>query len=473
MDAAGMQYVLNGDKNTTKDPTFQSVTPSGYGDLASSLDLSDAVFNNPISAGTCELILNPVTGGVFAAGVNAAVVGTSASNFGISLAVNWAIGGAFSLILNSMDEVIAGSIGGLFAPGVGNLAQPVVDKMSEPGQVFGNVIPFGVGVTTTNKAAYTFGHYLTTSNLTAYSEVIKQQQIADAELDQTTLSPFDTSSPYTFMGSIASQMAPYYSSFSSLEGSLSFVGSLLPRSIGSIIKPSSVSAADMSLYENACTDPASLKVADGSGDLLAANIFCQPVAATLIPSDWNPDETVNTMLGIQTDGVNAIDPETGKATVPANALTETVEDTIESITDFVPGSTISYADWLDACSDPANATNCTGDDETLQTYSLYTAANEVSVMLDADLEGAELAAGLTDSYLGSEIGSSSQPFTSTLSSTGDQVITSSTDTARVVASFFSLIPSIHNLLRTYGTKSFAQTSQLSTPWSLQRFTLWG
>jgi hypothetical protein len=229
----------------------------------------------------------------------------------------------------------------------------------------------------------------------------------------------------------------------------------------------------MGLYENACTDTDSLRVADGSGDILAANIFCQPVAATLIPSDWNPNETVNTMLGMQTDGVSAINPETGKATVPANALTETVEDTIESITDFIPGSTISYADWLDSCSDPANATNCTGDDETLQTYSLYTAANDASVMLDADLEGAQLAAGLTDSYIGSETGLNSQSLAYSLSSTSGEIIASDADTTRAVSSLFSHMPSLRDLLGTYGAKSFAQTSQLSTPWSLERFTLWG
>lgn len=470
LTAAGMKYVLDGDKNTKADPTFQSVTPAVFGDLGSSLDLADAVYNNAVSSEACTLITNPVTGAAVAAGVNAAVVGSSAADFGLSFVVNWGIGTAFSLLLNQFSGAISGSLGGLLSSGVGNLAQPAVDKMSQPGQTFGNVVPFGVGVTTTNTSANTWGHYLTTSKLSAYTKSVQEQQLADAEFDRATLSPFDTSSPYTFMGSIASQMAPNYSSFSSISGSISFMGSLLPKSIGSIVQPSSAHAADMSLYENACPDTSALKVADGSGDTLAANIFCQPVAAMLVPDNWDPNQTLASIQGMKTNGVSEINEETGKATVPANAVEQTVSDTISSVTELLPGSNLSYADWLDTCSDPQNAIGCTGDDETSSTYGLYTAANTVSVMLDADQEAARTAAEPSDSSLIAQFNADTQSSES-ISYSSSAVDTSFSQT---FASLIDLLPVVHSLVRSYGAISFnSLNTEHSTFDSLQRYTLWG
>lgn len=503
LDSAGMQYALNGSKNTSSDPTYQTVTPAAFGDLGAALDVADKITNNPVSSGACALITNPITGAGIAAGISTAINLSGAADFGLSAALNLGVGFVFSVLLSATTRFISGAVGGFLSSGVGNLAQPVVNQMSQPGQTRGNVFGFGVGEMTTSAGANNFGNFLTTDQLQAYTQQTQEQQLADAELDRATLSPFDPSSPYTFMGSIVGQLSPYYSSFSSVSGGLSMLGSLLPVSFGSILNLSTAGATDSSsLYENACPTPTT----NTDGKTLAANIFCQPVPGNLVPASWNPNDTLTSMESMQTDGSSEIDSTTGQATPPGNPIESTLKDTVNSVTTLF-GSTPSYSDWLDTCSDPSNAADCTGSDTTTQTYSLYTAANNVSIMLDGDQSAAQTAAGTNNSSATStDTSASTDSSTSSSNTATDSSSSSSTDTTtnsttstgtptsfmtnslvddslattnstsigQTVAFLVSLVSPIHGLLRSYGATMFTPaTTNQSILASLAGFTLWG
>ena len=276
------------------------------------------------------------------------------------------------------------------------------------------------------------------------------------------------------MGGFVGQLMPYYASLSSVSGGLSMLGSLLPMSIASILKPSNANAADMSLYENACPSQNTLKASDGSGNTLAANIFCQPIAATVVSDNWNPNDTMASMQSMQTDGASEIDPNTGQATVPTDPVSQTVKDTVSSVTSLLPGSTLGYADWLDTCSNPANATDCAGDDQTSQTYSLYTAANTTSIMLDGDISSAQTASGVSSSSASTGTDTSSQSLAFNVNTLNDSSSFSNISTAQTFGSVLNLITPIHELLRTYGATVFASAAHQASPvTSLEGFTLWG
>lgn len=496
LDAAGMKYTLYGDKNTTDDPTFKNVTADAYGDLGNFLTVSDAIFNNPVSATFCATLMNPIGGAAIAAGINAIYnASLDVETLGISFVANLAIGAAAGLVINSFSDNISDGISALLSPKIGEIAQPTIDKMAAAGQNSGNVFTFGVGALTTNSGANNFGNYLTTDELQAYTQDIQAQRLADAELDRATLSPFDTSSRYTFLGSMVNQLTPYYSSLSSVNGSVSVLGSLLPISVSSLFDLSTAHAADASLYDGACYNSELTKTSDGSNKTLAANIFCQPIPAQLISEDWDPSATLSSMQGLYIDGIAAIDKDTG-APIEPDPLTQTGKDLVNSVTNIIPGAAPSYYDWLDTCTDPESANACiNGDNDTVKTYSLYTAARNVNTMLDNDFDDAAEVAG-QDPEPAESPGTSANSVlpvggqeTSTPSDGTDSTETPATNepaaqdttsgysseaATKTLGLLASIVSPISNFIYLHSTNLFHsnQSSQLSLLASLERFTLW-
>ena len=94
----------------------------------------------------------------------------------------------------------------------------------------------------------------------AFLRDVKQPILAArAEEDRATMSPLDSSSPYTFMGTIATQLIPHMSKMSTLSGSISTLGSLFSNKVFSMINPnisasSSSDSIDPSEFE-LCSDP--------------------------------------------------------------------------------------------------------------------------------------------------------------------------------------------------------------------------
>lgn len=458
LNSAGVKYALYGDKNVSADPTYDNVTPAAFGDALSSLDIADKILANPVSNAGCAALMNPVSGAAIAAGINVAVAGSSGVTFGASFAVNLVLNVAMTAVIDTFSSSISDLVGSLVAPVLGGIAQPTLDKMNQPGQTFGNVVTSTVGALSGETGAQTFGTALTTDQLAAYSKEKQNQQLATAELDRATLSPFDASSQYTFLGTIVGQLMPYYSSLSSIQGGISVMGSLLPISLDSLFKTSSAGAAGnpVSLYTDACPNP--VKEA-GSDKTLAADIFCHTAYGMVISDEWDPNTTVSTMENMS----GAINPDTGEPVVDDSVLSNVVADSFDFSAVVPKELDVSYADWLSTCTDPENAAQCTGNNDTENTYGLYTAAKTVSAMLDMDP---------TDSS--SDNPTSTSAFDIDLNSSDS--LASNTKTLispQNTAGLFGIISLIYNSFHTdkpVTTSLISNTASLAYP--LTRFTLW-
>jgi hypothetical protein len=454
LNSIGTRYGLYGDKDTTSDPTYGNVTTAAFGDALTGLDIADQILKNPVSNTYCELLMNPLTGAAIAAGINVAVVGTtSVATFGLSFALNAIIGLSMTAAISAFGDGIGEAVGTSIAPTLAQAAQPALDKMNGPGATFGNVFAAGLGLIAENKGAHTFGTAMTTNELSAYSKTIKEQQLADAEVDRATLSPLDASSKYTFFGSMVNQLMPYYSSLSSVGGGLSVLSSLVPISFSSVMKMSTASAADeTSIYEGACPNPEEIEAANG--EILAANIYCQGFYAINIGDNWNPSATVDAMLNMP----GAIDEDTGEAIVNDNVLVETFEVATD-LSGVIPGQDldVSFADWVDTCSNPENATQCTGDDDTQLTYGLYNAAKEVDTMLNTTAEEVS--------------GDAEEGEQASIWDFSDYVATNDTAETQTPSSSFNIVAMVRDSLRDYGKSLFASAPTSPTD-SLVRFALW-
>ena len=86
---------------------------------------------------------------------------------------------------------------------------------------------------------------LTPEQATAYHrDIVTPTRLAWAEEDRLTHSPFDASNPNTFLGSITTQLLPYYADFATISGSLNAFASLSLGSIKTALQPMTRAAQD-------------------------------------------------------------------------------------------------------------------------------------------------------------------------------------------------------------------------------------
>ncbi len=98
---------------------------------------------------------------------------------------------------------------------------------------------------------------LSVNDAIAYQHFNDQTQLAYAEEDRLTKSPFDIYSKNTFMGSIVNSFMPYYGQVSSLSGAMTTAFSML-GAIPSLISPVAHAADDANLryaLSETCDDP--------------------------------------------------------------------------------------------------------------------------------------------------------------------------------------------------------------------------
>jgi|GEM_PF-4409690 len=148
------------------------------------------------------------------------------------------------LAMTAIGYVVGQFSGVLLAPILGMLAGKIVDS-SLQAEDLGNAAAAGMVQTVSEGANAGAMMAMTPSQTSAYLEKHAETQLANARIDQATLSPFDTSSPNTFLGSIMTQMIPYYGSMQSVTGIFGSIAKLVGSSFSSIVSPTS-SALDSS-----------------------------------------------------------------------------------------------------------------------------------------------------------------------------------------------------------------------------------
>ncbi len=159
------------------------------------------------------------------------------------------------------------------------------------GEDFGNALVSGANMYMGQNHQYGGGSVATKETLITY---LKQQEvyIADvARYEREALSPFDTSSPYTFMGDLLSRSVPLLTQTSSIMSGITNVSSLVGKSISSLMPGASAVTAATTAEEAAKNTAEVCPELDSIGAV--GDAFCNPYFITdLSTMDEDPAEII-------------------------------------------------------------------------------------------------------------------------------------------------------------------------------------
>lgn len=265
-DSFGYRYAAYGDTNMTSEYTTQFISGGGFGGSMTTVlgMVSTIVGGRKGASGTCGFLANPIVqAGTIIAGVASIFTGVGVAKIATQAAIGITIGIAVSILPGIIGDIIAGN---------------VTDGIQ--GEDAGDAIASGAGGFMSATASAGGNSPLTKKQALAYNKL--QTEVANryTKDEAIALSPFDASNKYTFMGSIAYSLLPYYSSSAfSLKGLMSSSVSVLGSSFGSIIpKASAVNDAKEEEALNMCQDYDYVDLG------IAADPFCNPIFG--IPAEY-------------------------------------------------------------------------------------------------------------------------------------------------------------------------------------------
>ncbi|NCQ54491.1 hypothetical protein COV88_00500 [Candidatus Saccharibacteria bacterium CG11_big_fil_rev_8_21_14_0_20_41_19] len=342
MDSFGMNNAIN---STTKPSTddYKQFIPANK--ITSNLGSYNKVVSGAVKTNTCKV----TTSIEFGAAVDVALSGTTLVGGVINIAAGYALGEVIAMvappIIKAITEVIpTEKILGWF---LNDLTKDI------NGEQVGDALASGASHVM-GQAANAGGNMpLSVDDAVAYNGLTKQVQLAYAEEDRATLSPFDISSPNTMLGSIVQKLIPYYTSASSGVGSithsLSFIGNLVMGSFGAALQPLTAGAesADTNQYQ-LCQDPMLEDVAAGP--------YCNIIYG--VPIEYLDKSPTDVLQALGNDNV---DQYTGNP---------------------VEGSDLEA--WVASCTDGTTdaAEGCKITDKKTANYALYTIDHRIQQSLD-------------------------------------------------------------------------------------------
>jgi hypothetical protein len=166
------------------------------------------------------------------------------------------------------------------------------------GQDGTNCIITGAGAKASSEATGGGGLIMTKEASVGMLSEYQDYLARTAEDERYGRSPFDMSSPYTFLGSLSYSTMAYASSLNSVTGVLSSFTGLLSSSIAAILPSAgAISVAELTMSSELCTD----KVATSSEFNLATDPFCNPVvglpAGVINNPIYSPDKVLDHFTG--------------------------------------------------------------------------------------------------------------------------------------------------------------------------------
>lgn len=265
---------------------FQNGLPAGAAGLYHSVGGS-----NGAVAKLCGFLNSPTGQTVsLLAGVAGTVLAIATG--GVSGFVQAIVSGLPALARNQIAELAKPQIlGWLGRSLISSVTGLPVSSMTR-GEDAGNAIGAGAGVLFGKIAGGTSGGVL--SKPAAVNAYRAQQVLVarEAEANRATLSPFDISTPDTFMGSIVSSLLPYFGQIQTFRGQVRAVASLAAKSIHQALPSSKAmasSATNVSAIFNQCQD---YDYNQGVFQNAAFDIFCNPVYGIPIESLYTQSEAV-------------------------------------------------------------------------------------------------------------------------------------------------------------------------------------
>jgi len=373
MDSNGIQYLINGQMNTSN-TSYKKFIPGGS--MLAALGSTIAITSSSVKTTACSVATNPATGAAINVGlaVNAGeTLGTSLliaiGNVGLGILISQAISAVLPTVLDVVIKNIdTEKVLGFF---FGDLTKGLV------GESVGDSLVAGILHLLSQTANLGGNMALTVMQAISYEQATKEVQLAYAEEDRATLSPLDTSSPNTMLGSFVQKLVPYYTSSNSISGSitstLNSIGKIVMGSFGMALQPLTASAETTNASQYQLCDDPTIKDND-----IAAGPFCNLIYG--VPTQYLDKDPVQVVNELIADG--DIDPETGEP-IPDGNFPEFPES--GDINSWVtPKQSLSA--WMTMCTDGKidEAKNCQITDETTANYALYTIDHRIQKSMDEE-----------------------------------------------------------------------------------------
>ncbi|MFZ2125127.1 MAG: hypothetical protein WA087_01235 [Candidatus Saccharimonadales bacterium] len=346
MDSFGMKYAMTGDTVPSSD-NYKDYAPGG--NINGVLKKVTKATDNKAKRTTCKVAMDPKTGVAIDVAFAESGVGLPALAFNIigGLVLSEVAAKALPPVLDYIISFIP--VKDILLAFIGDQTQDIT------GEDVGDALASGASHVMGQSANAGGNMPLSVEDAVAYENLNKQVQLAYAEEDRATLSPFDTSSPYTMMGSIVQKLLPYYTSASSTVGSishsLSFISSTVMGSLGTILQPLTAKAESTSTKQYDCEDP------NIQGKDVATGPFCNIKYG--VPVQYLDDSIVTVAQKLIDD--KQIDEFTGG---------------------IIEGSDLET--WASTCTDGAAALaeECKVKDEETAYYSLYIVDNRIQTYME-------------------------------------------------------------------------------------------
>ena len=292
--------------------------------------------------------------------------------------VGWAwTAGEFALegilSLESVQQQLSSAMGGIVQTAIdtfGNwvdmkaLAEYFLGDKTKgaTGTDVGDITGVGLSNSMADQASYTGNAPLTVQQKVAFDEqIVQPERIALAEEDRLTHSPFDISSPNTFLGSIAIRFVPYLGMASSPLAFVSAISSISTSSLFNLFNPSAY--AKNIIDENKCTQNSVL----ANEKDIAVGPACDVQYG--VPTDY---------MGIEPDQVASELSASGD--IDENGKVK---------------SNSELQDWIDTCNQASiiNTKECTVDSRQRALYNLYQIDKRTVDGMDEDPDKTKSAAG--------------------------------------------------------------------------------
>ncbi|MBR5419223.1 hypothetical protein IK110_03170 [Candidatus Saccharibacteria bacterium] len=234
-----------------------------------------------------------------------AIVGCIAS-WGIGCAVDAIYEGVGQAALSAALGIAISAAVSFLVPHVAKvLTREIATKVM--GEDLGNAIVSGANMYMGHNHQYSGGAVASKNSLLGYLQMQDTVIAENARYERATHSPFDITSKYTFMGSLASQLVPLASQSSSLSGIINSAGTIFGNAVQSLTPRSSAVSTGIEVEKryqatkDNCPDLASI---GGVGDA-----FCNAYIITdMATINQHPADTID---GISDEDIEVV-TENGK-----------------------------------------------------------------------------------------------------------------------------------------------------------------
>ncbi len=198
-----------------------------------------------------------------------------------SLGIGCAIDAIFDAALPALASVALGVvIGAIVSYAMPIIAQVLTRKIATDvmGEDLGNALVSGANMYMGQNHQYSGGSVANKEGLTRYLSLRDEVNADNARVARETLSPFDITSPYTFLGSLLTKMMPVTVTASSAVQSISSFGNVFSSAISTLMPGASAVSAGITAQEAANSTAEHCPYLDSIGAV--GDAYCNPYIVT-------------------------------------------------------------------------------------------------------------------------------------------------------------------------------------------------